>query len=351
MNYQREYPRRLRAAMIGIGSHAYRNLLPALNYLPVELAAVCNRSSRKEGERTAAQYGCAYYQDTAELYRREKPEAVFLCVSPQAHPALAKEAFAAGAHVFIEKPPAVRAGEIEELIRLRGDRVCVVGYKKAFMPAAVKARQVAQSGDYGRLLSALAVYPVRIPPNGRELLETGAFSDFLGNGCHPLSFLIAVCGRPLALTAHTGADGTGSVCIEFEGGITGTLCLASGPRPVERYSLFGERYNLHIDNAVRVSLNRGIPFEYGRTESFLTEDDACGSVVWEPQNGLATLENKALFVQGIVPEMRYFCDCALQGVPAGQGSLEFALEVQRAYEAAMRSEGARIELGGKGGAE
>ena len=345
MIYQREYPKRLRAAMIGIGSHSYRNLLPAMNYLPVELAAVCNQSNREIGLLTAKQYGCAYYSNRQEMYEKEKPDVVLLCVSPKLHPQLAIEAFEAGAHVWLEKPPAVRASEIEEMIAHRGDRVCVVGYKKAFMPAAEKAQQVAQDAKkYGRLLSALAVYPIRLPKNGKEILESRTFTDWLGSGCHPLSFLVSVCGKPVAVTTKVQDDGVDVCYVEFENGVMGLLCLASGPLPIERYSLFGERYHLEIENTDRVVLARGIPFEYGRTESFVTENDNCGSVVWEPQNGLATLENKSLFLQGIVPEMKYFCDCVLNDRKAEKGSLEFALQVHQIYEAALISEGSRIVL-------
>ena len=68
--YQREYERRVRTAVVGIGSHSYRNILPALHFLPVELKAVCNRSNRDMAEKTAAEYGCRWYQDTEEMYRK-----------------------------------------------------------------------------------------------------------------------------------------------------------------------------------------------------------------------------------------------------------------------------------------
>ena len=68
-------------------------------------------------------------------------------------------------------------------------------------------------------------------------------------------------------------------------------------------------------------------------------------MVWEPQNCLATLENKALFTQGIWGAMRHFCDCVLAGQSARQGSLEFALDVMRVYEAALLSDGQRVPLG------
>ena len=45
--YQREYEKRIRVGLIGAGSHAYRNLLPALHYLPVKLVAICNRGREK----------------------------------------------------------------------------------------------------------------------------------------------------------------------------------------------------------------------------------------------------------------------------------------------------------------
>ena len=51
MSYQREFSHRLRAGLVGIGSHAYRNILPVMNFLPVQLVAVCNRSMQNPGKR------------------------------------------------------------------------------------------------------------------------------------------------------------------------------------------------------------------------------------------------------------------------------------------------------------
>ncbi len=60
---------------------------------------------------------------------------------------MACQALDAGLHVWLEKPPAMRAPEVEEMIRHRKDGVVVVGFKKAFMPAAFKAREVALRSD------------------------------------------------------------------------------------------------------------------------------------------------------------------------------------------------------------
>lgn len=69
-------------------------------------------------------------------------------------------------------------------------------------------------------------------------------------------------------------------------------------------------------NSLRVTLQGGIPSQYGRTTSYLLEGIDSGAVIWEPQNSFATLENKDLFTQGFYNEMRYFCDRIFVGQPA-----------------------------------
>ena len=91
-------------------------------------------------------------------------------------------------------------------------------------------------------------------------------------------------------------------------------------------------------------LQRGIQFDYSGSTSFVPEGFEGGGIVWEPQNSLGTLENKGLFIQGFYQEMRYFCDCILSGTPAEQGSLEFALEVMKVYEAGLRSAGETVAI-------
>jgi predicted dehydrogenase len=347
MTYQRDFEKRLKVAIVGVGSHAYRNLLPALNYLPVSLKAVCDRN-RALAEVTATQYGApAFYESTAEMYRKEHLDAVFLCVSPLQHPALACEAFDAGVHVWMEKPPARRASEVVEMIRRRKDRIAVVGFKKAFMPATQKAIEIFSNAAYAPLRSILAEYPMTIPADGEAVLKEGRYENWLRNGCHPISLCVAVGGPVSAVTVHRAIDGGGVCVLEFASGAIGNFHLAAGEnrgQPIERYSFFADRCHLVIDNGLRVTLQRGIPFQYGKTTTYAPEGLDTGAIVWEPQNREATLENKALFTQGIYQEMRYFCDQVLSGKPAEKGSLEFTLQVMMVNEAGLISGGRRIDI-------
>ena len=347
MSYQREFETKLNVGIVGVGSHAYRNLLPALNYLPVSLRAVCD-SNRRLAEVTAAQYGAkGWYENAAEMYRNERLDAVFLCVSPQLHPQLACQAFDAGLHVWMEKPPATRASQVAEMIRHRKDRIAVVGFKKAFMPATQKAIEIFSAEPYAPLRSILAEYPMTIPEDGEAVLREGQYVNWLRNGCHPISLCMAVAGAASAVTLHRAGHGGGVCVLEFANGVIGNFHMAAGEnraQPIERYSFFGDRCHLVIDNGLRVTLQRGIPFQYGRTTSYVPEGLDSGAVVWEPQNREASLENKALFTQGIYQEMQYFCAQVLAGRPAEKGSLEFTLEVMKVYEAALLSGGKRVEI-------
>lgn len=346
MSYQRQFSQRLRVALVGAGSHAYRNLLPAMNFLPVNLVAVCD-VNETTARVTARQYGAKAYTSVSDMYEQEKLDAVFLSVSPQLHPTLTCDAFDAGLHVWSEKPPAMRASDVEEMIQHRGDRICVVGFKKAFMPATDKALELFSDPQTGPIRTILAEYPMSIPEDGEKVLRERIFTNWLGNGCHPLSFLLAVGGPVTAISTHRGAHGGGVCILEFASGAIGTLHLSeggNGTQPLERYTIFGNSCHLVIDNSSRVTFQRGIPFRYGETTSYAPPGLDSGAVIWEPQNMLATLENMALFTQGIYAEMRYFCDHVLSGQPANRGSLEFTLDIMRIYEAALLSSGERVEV-------
>jgi predicted dehydrogenase len=348
MSYQRDFEKRLRVAFIGVGSHAYRNILPALHHLPVRLVAICD-VNRELAERTAPEYGVSrVYTDTAEMYKNETLDAVFIATGPGQHPRLACEAFDAGVHVWTEKPPAMRAGDIEEMLRHRGDKVGVVGFKKAFLPATEKAIELFSDGArYAPIRTILGVYPMSVPTDGARVLQSREGNNWLANGVHPLAFFLAVGGPAAAVTTHRGRHGGGAVILQFKSGAIGNLHLAEGgaqSQPLEHYAVFGEGVHLTIDNTDRVTLYRPIPFDYGVTTTFVPPGEDSGAIVWEPQNMLGTLESKAAFTQGTYGELRHFCDCALDGTPARRGTLEFALHLMRVYEAGLLSEGEAVPV-------
>jgi predicted dehydrogenase len=349
MSYQREYEQRLRIGLVGVGGHAYRNILPALHYLPVELIALCDLNQDLLA-RTAKEYGVSKtYSQAAEMYAAGDLDATLICVGPHAHPGLAIEALRAGLHVWMEKPPAIRASQIEEMIKARGDRVCAVGFKKAFMPATRKAKELMMRSDFGKPRSLLAIYPMTIPTDGPGVLERGELRNWLANGCHPLSLMLELGGRVREVTCilGPGEEAVGTVNLLYESGAVGVLHLAAGAPagcPIERYQLFGDGKVISIENSSRVEYHRGFPFDYGRQRDFSGPGTESGTVVWEVSHTLSTLENKGIFIQGIFDELYEFVTAILESRPLRTSDLEFTLHLMKVYEAALLSRGKPVSI-------
>lgn len=342
--YQRDYERKLNVGIIGAGSHSYRNILPVMNYLPVRIKAICD-VNQAVAEKTAVQYNSHWYTRTSEMYSNEKLDAVFICVGPSLHPALIIDALDNGMSVWVEKPIATRASQVLELIGHRKDSIVVVGLKKAFSPACVKIEEICRSQQYGNLQSILAVYPMSIESNGEDILAADESPNWLRNGVHPLSFMMQIGGKVRNVTAITNEKGFGNVVLQFANGCIGTLHLASGPKPdFETYDFYGGTWKAHVENAA-IELDRGIEFDYGVTTSYAPSGFDKGKIVWAPGDCVATLENKALFTQGFFNETSYFCDCVLNKKQPERGTLEFAYEIMKVYEAAFMSHGYPIAIG------
>ena len=92
MVYQRDYEKKLNVGIVGVGSHAYRNILPTITYLPISLCAICDINVER-AEATAAQYQVnGVYTSSRNMYANEDLDAVLLCVSAKLFPELACEA-------------------------------------------------------------------------------------------------------------------------------------------------------------------------------------------------------------------------------------------------------------------
>ena len=343
--YQREYNKKVRVGIVGAGSHTYRNLLPALHFLPAELVAICNRSEERLN-RTIAEYHCNGYTCPEEMYEKEQLDGVIMAVSPFLHPKLACESLAHNLHVFIEKPAAASMDGIREMISAseKYKKHVVVGYKKAFMPATCKVTEILESGLYPDMSSILAIYPIYMPKDGPASLKSGEFSEWLKNCSHPLSFMLQAAGPVKSVQALINERGFGVVQLRFQNGVIGNLHLAAGEKPArDEYKIYGKGWSIEVDCSSRVTLHRGIPsYEYDYASSFASPGFEGGDLVWEPVTCQASPENKALFVQGMVQELEYFCNCILTDQSPQKGSLAFAGEITEIFQAALLSNGKEI---------
>jgi predicted dehydrogenase len=356
IRYNYEYERRLRAVHLGCGDHSYRNILPTFRYAPIDLLAVCDQRPER-AEAFARQFGALrHYTDYSRMLAEEQPEVVFIVTGygPDArptYPKLSMEALRAGAHVFIEKPPAASTAEIREMMATERetDRFVMVGFKKAFFPANVRAREIAGTPEFGPVSSVALRYPQSLPPQEKRG-DARAMLGFLDHLCHPASLLFSLMGPAESLFyQREPVNGAVAVNLRFRSGAVGLLHLCagqSGTGPLERLEVIGRGSHLVVENGMRLwHYRRGSRGEggYGRSASFLGPESQA-PICWEPEFSLGQLYNSGLFLLGYAPEVLHFCESALAGQPPSQATLSAALEVTKLYEAFQQPEGALIRL-------
>ena len=84
----------------------------------------------------------------------ETVDAVVIATPVPTHYELARQALLAGKHVLVEKPPAMRAVEMDELVALAAERdlVLMPGHLLLYHPGVVKLKELVDSGELGVVL-------------------------------------------------------------------------------------------------------------------------------------------------------------------------------------------------------
>ena len=119
-----------------------------------ELAWICDAS----GARLAALAGrypeANRTEDFDEMLGDPELDAVAIATPVPTHYELARKALAAGKHVLVEKPPALRAVEMDELVALAGerDRVLMTGHLLLYHPGVLKLKELIDAGELGDVL-------------------------------------------------------------------------------------------------------------------------------------------------------------------------------------------------------
>jgi predicted dehydrogenase len=117
------------------------------------------------------------------------------------HYELARRALEAGKHVFVEKPPAMRGAEIEELCELaeQRDLVLMPGHLLLYHPGVLKLKEIVDSGELGEVLY---VYGNRQNLGTFRTNENALWSL----GVHDLSVLLYLIEEePVEVRAHGNA--------------------------------------------------------------------------------------------------------------------------------------------------
>lgn len=238
---QRESSPEFRTAIVGAGLISDVHVA-GLRKLGIDVVGVVDSDFGRAREKAEEHEIERAYLTMRELFRDVVPHAVHVLTPPSTHAAVAEEAFAAGCHVYVEKPMATSEADCNRIIAAarKAKRELCVGHSLVFDPLMQRVRRLLESGDLGRLEQVSAVYSYdsqRIPGfAGKWYGELpGGFLEDLA--AHPASLLVNLLGIPrevhrVAVASPRGDVRSINVLVESERG-SGSMFVSLDARPEE----------------------------------------------------------------------------------------------------------------------
>jgi predicted dehydrogenase len=139
----------IRVAHAGVGGWG-KNVARVVGELS-ELAWVVDMDAARQAEYASRYPQAAITASLTDALADDSVQAVTIATPVPSHYALAKQALEAGKHVFVEKPPAMRGEEMEELVTLAraGNLVLMPGHLLLYHPGLRKVKELVDSGELG----------------------------------------------------------------------------------------------------------------------------------------------------------------------------------------------------------
>jgi predicted dehydrogenase len=118
------------------------------------LCALCDLSDDLRSRHAARYPSVRVYSDYDELLADETVDGVVIATPVPTHYELAKRALAAGKHALVEKPPAMRGTEMEELVALAeaSSLVLMPGHLLLYHPGVRKLKELVEARELGDVL-------------------------------------------------------------------------------------------------------------------------------------------------------------------------------------------------------
>ncbi len=255
-----ENNQKLRIAVAGAGYIGQAHIGVIMANPSVELSAIVDPSST--AEETAKAANIPHYRTLDELLAGDRPDGVILATPNQFHVSQALQCIAVGVPILLEKPVATAMAEGEALLRVVEQKRAkvLIGHHRAYSSIMVKAREVVDSGQLGRLVavmgSAMFYKPEHYFEEAPWRHQVGA-GPILLNMIHEVHNLRMLCGEIVAVQAFSSnavrgfaVEDTVAISLRFDSGVLGSFMLsdtAATPHSWEQTSQENTAYPTYGD--------------------------------------------------------------------------------------------------------
>jgi predicted dehydrogenase/threonine dehydrogenase-like Zn-dependent dehydrogenase len=267
---------------IGAGNYASRVLIPAFKAAGAKLQVIASSggvSGVVHGRRAGFEDASS---SASDVISHPVVNTVAIVTRHNTHARLTVDALRAGKHVFVEKPLALTAAEVDEVEEAwRGaDRLLMVGFNRRFSPLVRKLRQLLETVREPKAFVMVMNAGAISPEHWTQDAEIGG-GRIIGEACHYIDLMRHLAGAEIVsvdarrMGAHDAVAVTedkASITLGFADGSFGTIhyfANGSSAFPKERIEVFTAGRTLQLDNFLKL---RGYGWPGFRTLSLLGQD-------------------------------------------------------------------------------
>lgn len=280
----------LKIAIIGCGKIADAHVEEIRKIPSASLVAVCDLEPIM-AEQLATRYAVPrWYSNSTQMLEEQKPDVVHITTPPNSHLALVRQALAAGAHIFLEKPVAPRAADVQAILdaAASANRQLTVNYWPNFEEHALDLRRRIASGELGDIVHLESHYGYDLAGEYGMALRRDSqhwvhrlpgklFQNVLDHALNKIvpyladdnPYVHAVAYRGGTATNQQGGELLDELRVVLRAGTTSAyVTFSAHARPVgHRLCIYGTRNTATADFQMRtVTLDRkqGFPSALGR---------------------------------------------------------------------------------------
>ena len=275
---------RLRVALIGPGFIAQRHLEVLSTEPGAELVGIASRT-RDKAETAARRFGGRPYDDLERMLDTETPDAVWVCVTPDAHGALELRLIERGIHLMVEKPLAADPGTPERISAAidAAGTIAGVAYHWRAMDTLAEVDDVIASrpvkllnGHWHDNLPGVAWWR-DLATGGGQMVEQATHLVDLSRRLLGEGTVVAATADRHANAAYPEMDvpDVSTAIVRYDAGPVGTFtatCILGGTSAQE--------VRLFCDDLAITIRQQGVLYEDAKTKAVTATDGFTGSRLW-----------------------------------------------------------------------
>lgn len=242
--------------IIGAGNFTQMTMLPALKKADANLISIASKGGLS-GTTLAKKYNITKSTtDYHEILNDSSVELVMVMTRHNQHAGAVIETLNANKHVFVEKPLALNAEELDQIIKVyNGTKTLTVGFNRRFSPHIQKIKSLVGSSPMNVIATMNAGY---IPPSVwvHDLAVGGG--RIIGEACHYIDLITfltgskvkSVCMNAMGPNPQENTDNA-SILLTYENGSTGVInYFSNGSKAYskERVEVYSQERTITMDN-------------------------------------------------------------------------------------------------------